>query len=136
MVSSDEAQTKRKCTNFELCIICQEETNELLVNCKHTKCKYESHRKLLSALHQRAKFGNLYFVLTSRTLEGIESSHLQERHASWHASCYKNAVNHTLLARDKKKYTIMFVHLQILFCLQTVKEVGHYHVHKNQCLKQ
>ena len=30
----------------------------------------------------------------------------------------------------------MFVHLQILFCLQTVKEVGHYHVHKNQCLKQ
>ena len=45
-------------TNHELCSICQEQTNESLVNTGHSRFKKDSYNKLLENVHKRAKLGN------------------------------------------------------------------------------
>lgn len=94
---------------FHLCIICQKEKNETLVE------KPSVYEKVLNFIEEWAKYGNLNFSEIWKKLRNISPQELEINHASWHRSCYKDAIHTGMLKRAKERYVV--VHIILIFSL-------------------
>lgn len=82
---------------FKLCIICQTETGEELVE------KPISHKKLFEAIKKRSRYGDVKFIDVWSYLKGFKFEELEER-ASWHRTCYQEATHSGMIKRAKERY--------------------------------
>ena len=83
--------------DLNLCIICQRKKSENLVE------KPASHEKVRASIEEWAKYGNLLY---SEAWAKLQHTSLQEleKQASWHRSCYKDAVHAGMLRRARERY--------------------------------
>ena len=73
--------------DFSFCIICQTEKGESLVE------KPNAHEKVLKFIEEWATYGDLSYSESWSKLKSISLHEFQEKQATWHRSCYKNAVH-------------------------------------------
>ena len=84
--------------NLHLCIICQRKKNENLVE------KPEAHEKVRISIEEWSKYGNLQYTEVWNKLRFTSVQELEDRRASWHRSCYKDAVHAGMLRRARERY--------------------------------
>lgn len=82
---------------LNLCIICQEKTDENLVE------KPGCHDKTLQFIKEWASYGELKYVRSWGKLQSYSLESVKEK-GSWHRSCYKNTVHFGMLKRAKERY--------------------------------
>ena len=82
---------------FKLCIICQTQTDEELVE------KPVSHKKLFDAIQERSCYGDVKFAEVQSFLKGFPFEELVER-VSWHRTCYQEATHSGMIKRAKERY--------------------------------
>ena len=74
--------------DLHLCIICQrKKKNENLVE------KPEAHEKVWVSIEEWIKYGNLQYTEVWKKLTFTSVQELEDGRASWHRSCYKDAVH-------------------------------------------
>ena len=95
---SEEAEKVERV--FQLCIICQNEKNENLVK------KPNSHEKVLKSIEEWAKYGYSNYSEAWEKLRNNSPEDLQVKQASWHHSCYKDAVHTGMLKRARERYVV------------------------------
>ena len=84
--------------DLHLCIICQRKTNENLVE------KPEAHEKVKASIEEWSKYGNLQYKEAWNKLRLTSVEELEDGQASWHRSCYKDAVHAGMLRRARERY--------------------------------
>ena len=84
--------------DLHLCIICQRKKNENLVE------KPEAHEKVWISIEEWSKYGNLQYTEVWKKLKFTSVQELEDRRASWHRSCYKDAVHAGMLTRARERY--------------------------------
>ena len=84
--------------DLNLCIICQRVKDESLVE------KPSSHEKVVKFIEEWARYGDLCYSEAWSKLKSISLNDLQEKQASWHRSCYRDAVHTGMLKRAKDRY--------------------------------
>ena len=104
MSTFEEPPAKRKGTSYELCLFCQTESDQPLVDTSHDNFKTASYETFLSTLHKRADLGNINFVPASKRLIDISVNILIAKQASWHSKCYKFVTNRAHTERDENCY--------------------------------
>ena len=82
-----EAKKARYETNFSLCIICQVDTSEPLVD------NPSAHEKLLTYISDRATYGDGKYPDIQRRLEYFSHHDIQAKCATWHRKCYQDTVH-------------------------------------------
>ena len=108
MSCSEEPPPKRHCISYKLCIYCQDENSENLVDVGHANFKIASYENFLSKLHRRVKLGNLTFAPASKRLQNVSSEDLKQNKASWHSKCYKLVTNLNHINRDRENFSQSF----------------------------
>ena len=83
--------------NFELCIICQTQTDEELVE------KPVSHQKLFDAIKERSHYGDVKLTEVWSCLKGFSLEELEES-VSWHRKCYQETTHSGMIKRAKERY--------------------------------
>lgn len=83
--------------NFELCIICQTQTDEELVE------KPVSHQKLFDAIEERSHYGDVKLTEVWSYLKGFSFEEL-EKCVSWHRKCYQETTHSGMIKRAKERY--------------------------------
>ena len=91
-------------TNYELCVYCQSQSKEALVDTSHANFKQNSYEHLINIINKRAELGNSKFLSASKRLKDINAKYLSEKKASWHSSCYKSITNKAHISRDEQNY--------------------------------
>ena len=76
---------------FKLCIICQTQTDEELVE------KPVSHKKLFDAIQERSHYGDVKFAEVRSFLKGFPFEEL----VSWHRTCYQETTHSGMIKRAK-----------------------------------
>ena len=76
---------------FKLCIICQTQTDEELVE------KSVSHKKLFDAIQERSHYGDVKFAEVRSSLKGFPFEEL----VSWHRTCYQERTHSVMVKRAK-----------------------------------
>lgn len=91
--------TKRSCfeIDWKLCIICQHPGESLI---ERPTCQ----EKLLSAVHERAGYGDSFYPDLSRKLEGLTAEDLINKHVSWHRQCYQSLTSKMNIARARTRF--------------------------------
>ncbi|CAH3043014.1 unnamed protein product [Porites lobata] len=84
--------------DLHLCIICQRKKNENLVE------KPEAHEKVWVSIEEWSKYGNLQYTEVWNKLRFTSVQELEDGRASWHRSCYKDAVHAGMLRRARERY--------------------------------
>ena len=79
---------------FKLCIICQTQTDEELVE------KPVSHKKLFDAIQERSHQGDVKFAEVRSSLKGFPFEEL----VSWHRTCYQETTHSGMIKRAKERY--------------------------------
>ena len=79
---------------FKLCIICQTQTDEELVE------KPVSHKKLFDAIQERSHYGDVKFAEVRSFLKGFPFEEL----VSWHRTCYQETTHSGMIKRAKERY--------------------------------
>ena len=79
---------------FKLCIICQTQTDEELVE------KPVSHKKLFDAIQERSHYGDVKFAEVRSSLKGFPFEEL----VSWHRTCYQETTHSGMIKRAKERY--------------------------------
>ena len=92
------AKVARYETKYSLCIICQTNTGEGLVE------KPSTHDKLLKFIRERASYGDKDYPDVSRHLGNVTSQDLESRSATWHRKCYQDTVHKGMCSRAKERY--------------------------------
>lgn len=87
-----------KTIDLSLCIICQTEKGECLVE------RPNAHEKVLKFIEEWATYGHLSYSESWSKLKNISLNELQEKQASWHRSCYQNVAHTGMLSRAKERY--------------------------------
>ena len=82
---------------FKLCIICQTQKDEELVE------KPVSHKKLFDAIQERSCYGHVKFAEVQYFLKGFPFEELVER-VSWHRTSYQEATHSGMIKRAKERY--------------------------------
>lgn len=75
------SQPKKKPTDYNLCIYCQTETTEKLVNTQYKTFKVTSYGKFLDCIEKRYEYGNPEFVSAGQRLSGITVDELKAKTA-------------------------------------------------------
>jgi len=88
-----------KGTNFTLCILCQKTGGELVKT-----PLLNSITKLLNCVKDRAGYGESGFLPINSRLQDASITELQEN-ATWHRTCYQDAVHSGRIERAKQRYT-------------------------------
>ena len=85
--------TKRSCFEIDwtLCIIGQRPVIE----------KSTCQEKLISAVYERAGYGDSFYSDLSRKLEGLRAEDLLDKHVSWHRQCYQSLTSKMNIARAR-----------------------------------
>lgn len=86
-----------KSVNFQLCIICQVIGEDNLVE------KPSSHEKLLSAIKERAKYGDVKLAELWSVLKDVPFKEIEEK-VSWHRKCYQDTTHSGMLKRARERY--------------------------------
>ena len=86
-------------TNFALCIICQDESREKLVEDRSMFAT-----KLWTAISERAAYGDQLYPEVHRRLKDVSQDELILQKAAWHRSCYQDAVHAGKCERARKRY--------------------------------
>lgn len=96
------AKVPRQEIDFQLCIICQEEKQEPLVD------NPLAHDKVLEYIRKRAFYGDRTgdnnFPDINRKLSATKEATLQSEGASWHRKCYQETVHIGMCERAKLRY--------------------------------
>ena len=79
---------------FKLCIICQTQTDEELVE------KPVSHKKLFDAIQERSHYGDVKFAEVRSFLKGFPFEELVSRHRT----CYQETTHSGMIKRAKESY--------------------------------
>ena len=79
---------------FKLCIICQTQTDEELVE------KPVSHKKLFDAIQERPHYGDVKFAEVRSFLKGFPFEELVSRHRT----CYQETTHSGMIKRAKERY--------------------------------
>ena len=82
---------------LELCIICQTQTDEELVE------NPVSHQKLFDAIQERSHYGDVKFTEVWSYLKGFSFKELEER-VSWHRKCYQETTHSGMIKRAKERF--------------------------------
>ncbi len=98
MLDVPTAKVARYETDFTHCIICQEQTEELLVE------KPTAYGKVLEFIAERAKYGDGNYPDISRRIRNLTAEDLTSRKASWHRKCYQDTVHTSMCKRAKERY--------------------------------
>jgi hypothetical protein len=98
MAEQPAAKLPRQATNFRLCLICQQETPEVLINSP------SSHNKLLHDIRERATYGDKHYPEVNRRIGDTSEESLLSEGATWHRSCYLDTCNVTMCRRAKLRY--------------------------------
>lgn len=96
-IDSGMVEAEKLNLDFNLCIICQKEKKESLVE------KPSSYAKVFKSIEAWAKYGNMAYSQTWEKLRRISPQELEIARASWHGSCYKDAVHTGMLKRAKER---------------------------------
>ena len=86
--------------DVHLCIICQKQTNECLVD------KPVSHEKVFKSIEEWARYGKSGYKEVWRKLARISPRELVAKGTSWHRSCYKDDVHTAMLKREKERFVL------------------------------
>ncbi|CAH3182355.1 unnamed protein product [Porites lobata] len=86
-----------KSVNFQLCIICQVIGEDNLVE------KPSTHEKLLSAIKERAKYGDVKLAELWSVLKDVPFKEIEEK-VSWHRKCYLDTTHSGMLKRARERY--------------------------------
>ena len=89
-------------TDYDLCLYCQEQTEDRLVNTDHKLFKETSYNTFLSCVKEKASYKNPDFIRVGHRLHNIDAPQLKENKASWHRACYSDVTHNT--QRDKSRY--------------------------------
>ena len=92
------AKTSRQETNFCLCIICQQKTDEELVK------RPTSHQNVIDIIRERAGYGDGEYPEIDRRLRDSTADSLKAVAASWHRSCYQNTCHRDKCKRAKERF--------------------------------
>ena len=92
------AKVARYETNSSLCVICQEDTGEALVE------KPNSHEKVFDFIQKRARYGDGKYLEIKRNIGDVSWEDLQTRSATSHRTCYQNTTHTGMCKRAEKKY--------------------------------
>lgn len=84
--------------DLSLCIICQKKGSENLVE------KPAAHEKVRRSIEEWAQYGYLHYSEVWSKLQHTSLQELEEKPASWHRSCYKDAVHAGMLRRARERY--------------------------------
>lgn len=84
--------------DFKLCLICQKETDERLIE------NPVSHEKLLKSIEERIQYGDSQYSVIWNQLRDATPQQLAGNTASWHRSCYQEATHAGKLKRAKARY--------------------------------
>ena len=79
---------------FKLCIICQTQTDEELVE------KPVSHKKLFDAIQERSHYGDVKFAVVRSFQKGFPFEEL----VSWHRTCYQETTHSGMIKRAKESH--------------------------------
>ena len=91
-------ETEAQGLDLHLCIICQRKKSENLVE------KPEAHEKVLVSIEEWSKYGNPQYTEAWNKLRFTSVRELEDGRASWHISCYKDAVHAGMLKRARERY--------------------------------
>ena len=92
-----EAKKARYETNFSLCIICQVDTSEPLVE------NPSVHEKLLTYISDCATYGDGKYPDIQRRLEYFSHRDIQAKCATWHRKCYQERYERMIAAKDSQR---------------------------------
>lgn len=98
---SKDPPEKKATSDFQLCIVCQLQNKDKLVDTAYRSFRDTAYDKLLQSVDKKATLGNPEYVRVSQRLHGISSEDLKALGASWHSSCYKKVISH--VDRDEKR---------------------------------
>ena len=88
-------------TDFKLCLFCQTDTCEKLVDTQYRTFKESAYESFLSCVYKKSDYCNPEFVVVAKRLKGTSADELKAKKASWHRDCYKKTVSH--LDRDARR---------------------------------
>ena len=91
--------TKRSCFEIDwtLCIISQRPRESLI---EKPTCQ----EKLISAVLERAGYGDSFYPDLSRKLEGLTAEDLLDKHVSWHRQCYQSLTSKMNIAHARNRF--------------------------------
>ena len=92
------AKVARRDMNYSLCIVCQSQTLEPLVQNPVIP------ENLLHCIRERAKYGDQNYPDISRRLGGITCQELELKSATWHRTCYQKTVHVGMCNRAKERF--------------------------------
>ena len=102
MDEPDEPPFKRAKTDFNLCLYCQEQTEDRLTNPDHKLFKETSYNTFLNCVREKANYKNTDFVRVANRLHNIDATQLKTYKATWHRACYGEVTRNTV--RDQTRY--------------------------------
>ena len=97
--TSDAMEVSSLAPNFELCLICQSQKEEQLV--ENPRSSYEA---LLNAISARSTYGETKYLEIWSTLKDLSSEELKLKKATWHRKCYQDVTHSGMLKRSKERY--------------------------------
>ncbi|KAH3812946.1 hypothetical protein DPMN_141389 [Dreissena polymorpha] len=100
MVDS-EPPDKRARTDYSLCLVCQIDNGDKLVDTTYTTFKDTTYDSLLETIHKRAALGHQEYVIIKKRLHNVTSEILKHEEASWHSACLERTIQNS--KRDYKK---------------------------------
>lgn len=89
-----------KALDFKLCIVCQKETQESLIE------NPKSHEKLLEFIGERVKYGDSQYSFVWQQLQYSTVEQLATSNASWHRRCYQEVTHIGKLKRARERSEI------------------------------
>ena len=98
METAPPAKSRRRDTNYKLCIICQSGIDKDLIVAP------SSHKKVLDVIRERARYGDGNFPEISRRLANVTHEELKLKSATWHRKCYQDTVHAGMCRRAKERY--------------------------------
>ena len=92
------AKVSRQDTDFCLCIICQQQTNEELVK------KPRAYKSVVHFISERADLGDGDYPEIKRRLNNLTDESLKSNNASWHRTCYVKTCSKEKCKRAETKF--------------------------------
>lgn len=93
-----ESVLEDKSLDSRLCVICQLNTREKLIE------QPSSYDRVYNSIREWAKYGVSKYCRTWSKVKNYSPRELEDKKASWHRSCYKDATHSGMLKRTKERY--------------------------------
>lgn len=101
MMSAPESSVDHLTTDYKLCVYCQTQSSEKLVNTQYRTFKDSAYQTLLDYVQKKAEFGNPEYIRIKERLGEITIDDLKAQKTTWHRDCHKRATSH--VGRDEAR---------------------------------